>query len=81
MNIIDAAPPADFPAQCIFMDKDLATRRPDKAFYLRVAVENGADTVDLDNAVTPLDARRIAREKGYEPSHWMAVGDARPWRF
>jgi hypothetical protein len=78
---IDAMPPADFPAQVVILDKELGQRHPDKAFYLRVQVENGVDHVDLDGAVTPLDARRIARSKGYSPRHWMQVGDARPMLY
>jgi len=78
MTTIDATPPADFPAQVVIMDKELGQRHPDKAFYLRVQVEKGVDRVDLDGAVTPLDARKIALSKGYSPTHWMQVGDARP---
>ena len=81
MNIFDATPPADFPAQVIVMDKDLGDRYPDKAFYLRVTLDNGVDHIDLDGAVTPVHARRMAREKGYEPTHWMVVGDVRPMMF
>lgn len=81
MEIIDATPPADFPAQVVIMDREQGARRPDKAFYLRVQVKDGVDHIDLDGAVTPLDARKIAREKGYDPKHWMAVGDARPMRY
>lgn len=73
--------PGDFPSQVIVMDKELAQRYPGKAFYLRVAIENGVDQIDLDGAVTPIDARRLAREKGYEPTHWMRVGDAWPRMF
>lgn len=81
MQVINATPPADFPAQVIVTDKELAQRHPAKAFYLRVAVAEGADHVDLDGAVTPVEARRMAREKGYEPTHWMEVGDIRPMMF
>lgn len=81
MQIVDATPPADFPTQVIVMDKELGKRHPNKVFYLRVAVENGIDHIDLDGAVTPLDARRMARAQGYEPTHWMMVGDSRPMRF
>lgn len=78
MDIIDATPPADFPAQVVIMDRGHGQRHPNKAFYLRVIVENGVDTVDLDGAVTPMGARKIARAKGYEPTHWMEVKDLRP---
>ncbi len=81
MKITNATPPADFPVQCIILDRELGKRHPGKAFYLRVATAQGVDQVDLDGAVTPLDARRIAQEKGYDPAHWMATDDARPWRF
>lgn len=82
MNIIDATPPADFPAQVIVMDKELGQRHASKAFYLRVALGEGdVEHVDLDGAVTPIDARRMAREKGYEPTHWIEVRDLRPTAF
>lgn len=81
MQTTAATPPADFPAQVIIMDKELGQRHPAKAFYLRLAVENGTDHIDLDGAVTPVEARRMACEKGYAPTHWMMVGDARPMMF
>lgn len=78
MKIIDSTPPPDFPAQVIVMDKELGQRHPAKTFYLRVQIENGVDHIDLDGAVTPIEARRMARDKGYAPTHWMIVGEARP---
>jgi hypothetical protein len=82
MNIKDATPPADFPSQVIMLDKDLAKRHPNKAFYLRVArPDGGVDHVDLDGAVTPIDARKIAVGNGYEPTHWMEVRDLWPTRL
>ena len=77
MKAIDATPPADFPAQVIVMDKALAQHHPDKVFYLRLSAGDDIDHVALDGAITPLDARRMAREKGFEPTHWMVVDDAR----
>lgn len=81
MEIIDATPPADFPDQVVIMDKELGKRHPNKAFCLRVKIEDGVDCIDLDGAVTPRDARKIARDKGYSPTHWMVVGEARPNRY
>ncbi|MYM92621.1 hypothetical protein [Duganella vulcania] len=82
MDIIDATPPSDFPQLVIIMDKELAKRHPAKLFYLRVArPEGGANHVDLDHAVTPVDARQMALAKGYEPTHWMEVQDMAPHRF
>lgn len=66
----------EFPHQVIVMDRELGKRHPGKGFYLRVVVENGADHVVLDEAISPLDARKIAKAMGYDPSHWMVVGDA-----
>ena len=72
MNIINATPPADFPGQVIVLDRELATRHPDKAFYLRVSRDNGVvDTVDLNGEQTLPGAVSAARAKGYQPSHWM----------
>lgn len=77
-----ATPPEGFPAQVIIMDTEAAKRHPDQTFYLRVAGEHGgAENVRLEDAVTPLDARRIARAKGYAPTHWMMLGDALPMLF
>lgn len=81
MDIIDATPSADFPTQVVIMDKALGQQHPNKAYYLRVQVENGVDHVELDGAVTPLDARKIAVNKGYSPTHWLRVGEARPTKF
>lgn len=78
---IDATPQADLPAQVVIMDKELGERHPGKAFSLRVQIEKNVDVVALDGAVTPLDARRIAQDKGYSPTHWMQVGEARPTRY
>lgn len=80
-RVIDATPPANFPAEVIMLDKELAKREPAKAFYLRVVRDNGVDTVPLDNAVTPLHARRIAQALGYSPVHWMDVKDCVLIRF
>jgi hypothetical protein len=54
----------------VMEDKAFAARRPDKAFYLRIETVDGVDMRDLPGAVTPLDGRRIAREQGFEPTHW-----------
>ncbi len=53
----------------------------ERAFYLRIKVEAGIEHVDLDNAVTPREARQMAISQGYAPTHWMTVGDLRPTRF
>ncbi|MEX3983863.1 hypothetical protein AB4Y45_33300 [Paraburkholderia sp. EG287A] len=65
----------------VMQDKEFARRHPDKAFYLRVArSEHEIDAVDLPGAVTPLDGRRIARDLGYEPTHWIQPNST-PSRF
>lgn len=81
METIDATPPAGFPDQVIILDRELGKRNPAKAFYLRVATPGGVDTIDLDGAITLIEARKIAVAKGYEPTHWMESGDPAPWRF
>jgi hypothetical protein len=66
-----AAQPGGMPPVMVVMeDKAFAARRPDKAFYLRIETVDGVDMRDLPGAVTPLDGRRIAREQGFEPTHW-----------
>ncbi len=80
MQILNATPPADFPSQCIILDRDLATRHPDKGFYLRVQVsENEVRNVELDGVMTLPAARQVAKAKGFSPTHWMETTDARPW--
>lgn len=83
VQIIDATPPADFPKQVIFMDKEFAKRHPSKAFYLRISNDSCQTTevVALDNAVTPLQARKMAIALGYAPTHWMLVTDRTPTQF
>lgn len=81
MQKVNGTPPADFPALVVVMDREIARRQPAKAFFLRMQVEGGVEHVDLDGAVTPLDARKLAREKGYEPTHWMEATDTRPTTF
>ncbi|UDM18928.1 hypothetical protein [Vogesella sp. XCS3] len=82
MKIVDATPPKDFPAQVVVMqDRAFAQRNPSKAFYLRVVDGESVKQVDLDNAVTPLDARRIAIEQGFEPTHWIDSNDGMLARF
>jgi hypothetical protein len=72
MKIIDATPNADFPKQVSVMDRDLATRYPDKAFYVRVAKNNGdVSIVELGGEMALPGAVRAAHTKGYKPTHWM----------
>lgn len=81
-NIINATPPADFPEQVIVMDKELAKRHPKKAFYLRHQVDSHTiKIIDLDDVITPVGARKLAREKGYDPKHWMDAADSILTRF
>lgn len=75
MKIVDATPPADFPQQVIFMDREFATRHPDKGFYLRVQRPGGnVNVVGLVGEMTLPGAIAAARAKGYEPTHWVDVG-------
>lgn len=72
MKTIDATPPADLPQQLIVMDSEFAKRHPDKGFYLRVGGHGSdVDIVDLDGEMTLPGAVRAARQKGFEPTHWM----------
>lgn len=81
MEIINATPPLDFPAQCILLDRDLASRHPTKGFYLRVQVSpNEVQHVELDVLTLP-EAKKVAAEKGFKPTHWMETTGTRPWRF
>ena len=81
MNIIDTTPPADLPTQTIVIDKELGLKRPGKAFYLRARLDLGVDHIDLDNVVTPIEARSLAQKMGFDPKHWMAFGDTRATAF
>ncbi|RQR65514.1 hypothetical protein DIE18_03435 [Burkholderia sp. Bp9125] len=69
------------PVMVVMQDSEFAKRHPEKAFYLRVErTEHEIEVVDLSGAITPLDARRIAREHGYEPTHWIQPGGM-PWKY
>lgn len=82
MRAFDGTPPADFPAQCIMLDREFAQRHPDKGFYLRVqAGPNAVEHVELDGALSLPTARQVAAKKGYAPTHWMEITDAFPMRF
>lgn len=82
MKTINATPPAGFPAQCIVFDREFTQRHPDKGFYLRVQADNGdVAHVELTGAFALPQARAMAKEKGYAPTHWMEVKDMAPWRF
>jgi len=73
----------DLPTPLVVMqDAEFAKRHPHKAFYLRITDRDGsAATVDLNGAVTLLDAREVARGLGFDPTHWIAPGDSRPSSF
>jgi hypothetical protein len=63
------------PEQTVIWDRDLGTRYPDKAFYLRVTRSNHhVDHIDLDGQQTLPGAVRAADALGYQPTHWMEVG-------
>jgi hypothetical protein len=81
MEIIDCTPPSNLPAQLIMLDKDLSRRHPEKEFFLRVANGQNVGHIDLDGAVTTLDARRIARAKGFDPKHWAEAHTGRVTPF
>ncbi|ARL38846.1 hypothetical protein [Burkholderia pseudomallei] len=56
----------------VMQDKEFARRYPDKAFYLRVELQSGdVDILDLPDCITPLNGRDLARDRGYEPTHWV----------
>ncbi len=42
-------------------------------YFLRVNEGGRTKIIDLNSAVSPADARRIAIEKGFEPTHWIRV--------
>lgn len=72
----DATPPADFPAQLLVLDRALGKRQPKHAFYLRVQVsDREVKTVDLYGAVSLNDARRMAEEQEYAPTHWLEISE------
>jgi hypothetical protein len=83
MNIINATPPADYPAQVIVAQEQwFAAKHPDSAYWLRIAGEHGgARAIQLPGAVGPAHARRLARDAGFEPTHHTNPGDGRPRLF
>lgn len=60
------------PDQLIVMGKGTA------GFTLRIKTSVGADSIPLEGAVSISDAKRIAKDKGFNPTHWMEVGGNRP---
>jgi hypothetical protein len=76
IRIFDATPPADFPSQVIVtQDQYFIDRNPGAAYYLRVKVSDvRVETHQLPGAVGPAHARRMAREKGFDPTHWTSAG-------
>lgn len=77
----DTTQASNLPDLIIIMDREIGRRDPDKAFYLRIQTEDSIQLVELAGAVTPIDARKIARGKGYEPTFWMEAGGSRAIRF
>ena len=58
--------------QTIVFDKEFAIDFPDRAFWLRVArSDTDIHIVELPGALTLPEARKKARELGYEPTHHM----------
>ncbi|MFK4705944.1 hypothetical protein ABIC83_002783 [Roseateles asaccharophilus] len=84
LTTFDATPPPGMPAHCLVMDRELASRHPDKGFYLRVRLgddaggDQGCDIVELTGECTLPGAVRAAIAKGYTPTHWMETTWTRP---
>lgn len=83
MQIIDATPPTNFPAQVIVaQDAAFAERHPHAAYYLRVkGPDNAVDVHQLPGAIGGGHARQMARAMGFDPTHWTMPGDGRPYLF
>lgn len=61
---------------------DRERQKPGEMFYLRVEKDEGVvKSYDLPGSWTPLDARRIARDMGFEPSHWAGPGGKGVYAF
>lgn len=70
-----------YPDVVIVLDKALGARVTGKGFYLRVKTTSGAEHIDLDNVFTITGARGLARDKGYDPTHWITVGEGHLIKF
>ncbi|MDU8350641.1 hypothetical protein RYA05_01910 [Pseudomonas syringae pv. actinidiae] len=84
MKTVDATPPADTPAIMIVIEADVAfvQRNPSKAYYLRVRLENNdVDIVNLDDCYSLPAARKMARDKGFEPTHWIRTSERTATQF
>jgi hypothetical protein len=46
---------------------------PNQRWYLRVEKDGAVTSHDLPGAGNPVDARAIARELGFEPTHWVGL--------
>jgi hypothetical protein len=83
MNIVDTIPPADYPAQVIVAQEPwFVAEHPEAAYWLRIGTNGcGARSVQRPGAVGPAHASRLAREMGFESTHYTDPGDGRPWLF
>jgi hypothetical protein len=82
MHIHDATPPADFPKQVVIaQDREFVKRHPSAAYWLRVQVEGTVRAIPLTGAIGPADARRMAQELGFAPSHYTDPGEGRAFIF
>ena len=83
MRIIDCTPPADFPDQVIMTQSAaFIERHPEAAHYLRIKSDgNNVKVVQLTGAIGTGHARQMAREMGYDPTHWTFPGEGEAFRF
>lgn len=72
----------DFPLQVIVMISEYAKGSEKKLYYLRLKEgRQHVRMVDLDDAATPLGARKIAEAFGFGPTHWYDASDGILVRF
>jgi len=82
MNIVNATPPANFPAQVIVQhDQAFCDRNLLDAYYLRVQQNDKVDAIRLTGAVTMVDARQMSASMGYSPTHYTMPGQGQDFLF
>lgn len=83
MKIINATPPANFPEQVVVAQDDAFIKRnPEAAYWLRVrGLGANVEVYQLPCAVGPSHAKKIAQNKGFNPTHWInsSEGVAHPF--
>lgn len=59
------------PVTVVLLDRK--QQQPNQRYFLRVEKDGAVESYDLLGSVTRVDARRIAKDMGFEPTHWAGL--------